>query len=524
MGNTNSKSKLLHYTKFNNSNEALLATYMIDHYNKSYQPDSNNYFGINTKISLLSLLSNLINVPNSKIDDNIVLMRNVLINDIKQCLNLNKLKKDPITYYSDLLEIKIDDYIFKLIAKRQYAEYDRIHLLVVSISKNTGSKRGMIFYKSNSEGGIWRFAVMSGTQYLKNKNDLGGYVDYITETFINMKLQQFISDNLHKVPYSFYVNDLVPNYLNSTSKNVLYYNKNHTEISDDAIDNIGLYLSNFNIINSEDNIFYNRPDYDDTKYPYFNILRHNISCGFPIEFDSLVKMKTYFNTPANFNHPDKLRYATILKDIINYNFTDTIKNRNMNYHKIYYTILSIYLRRIGLIFHQPSLKYLYSNTAIIEPDLVTKNKYKFNMINQYYSIEIRVNSDYFLLYFTVYSPIINGKTIRSKNYRNIINVVEANNQILSTGQNSSILSIGNYICKVVEYLDQKQTSIDATSTLSESCEVHFDKIKINNHYVFIGHCANDPPVYPLDDIIIPDLPAVCIQSPQESRLYYPPKR
>jgi len=235
-------------------------------------------------------------------------------------------------------------------------------------------------------------------------------------------------------------------------------------------------------------------------------------------------MRTYFNTPANFNHPDKLRYATILKDIINYNFTDTIKNRNMNYHKIYYTILSIYLRRIGLIFHQPSLKYLYSNTAIIEPDLVTKNKYKFNMINQYYSIEIRVNSDYFLLYFTVYSPIINGKTIRSKNYRNIINVVEANNQILSTGQNSSILSIGNYICKVVEYLDQKQTSIDATSTLSESCEVHFDKIKINNHYVFIGHCANDPPVYPLDDIIIPDLPAVCIQSPQESRLYYPPKR
>jgi hypothetical protein len=119
-----------------------------------------------------------------------------------------------------------------------------------------------------------------------------------------------------------------------------------------------------------------------------------------------------------------------------------------------------------------------------------------------------------------YSPKLNGVRITgdaNRVYKNIINIVPMDNEISLTGQNSQILSMGNYICKIVEY--QVQTSISSASNSSESCEKNWEEIKINDNYVFVGHCSSD--VYPLNVINIPPL-IIPEFVEQESSLYYPP--
>jgi hypothetical protein len=200
-----------------------------------------------------------------------------------------------------------------------------------------------------------------------------------------------------------------------------------------------------------------------------------------------------------------------------------VKSRNINYHRMYYTILSNYLREIGLKYDNSTCKYLYWHRTTIGH--IKDDEYKFDTNNYYFSINVNVGSDKFKLYFVVNSPKINGKRITSGPnivYKNIINMIPINNDIELTGQNTQILSMGNYICKIVEYYDTNpvQTSINSSSTSSESCEKNWNDIKINHKYVFIGHCSSD--VYPLNEITLPSVTNIQSYGEQESLLYYPP--
>lgn len=100
---------------------------------------------------------------------------------------------------------------------------------------------------------------------------------------------------------------------------------------------------------------------------------------------------------------------------------------------------------------------------------------KLNCYYYYFSINVNVGADKFKLYFTINSPKIHGKRItggQDRVYKNIINMIPIDNDIELTGQNSQILSMGNYICKIVDYYNTEppQTSIKSSSTSSESCE------------------------------------------------------
>jgi hypothetical protein len=381
----------------------------------------------------------------------------------------------------------------------------------------------ILYYKSNSEGGIWRVAIktIEGDGYVKSYNSLKtgrmrmNGIDYITETFINMELQEFISKNIHKIPYSYYNND-TKTFISESLSNGNFYTSNETKETSEEIKKINISITNFNPLTSFVDINM-RDEYDDIKYPFLNILRHHISCGDPIDWNSLVKMKEFFEKKSvSETDTSKLVYINTFNGIIG-KYLSTVYNKDINYHKVYYTILSDYLRTIGLTYDNSTCKYLYSNRATI--GYIKNDEYKFDIINNYYSIDIKIGSK-FKLYFTVYSPLINGKTINSYEYRNIVNIVPFDNDIQATGQNTKILSIGNYICKVVEYYDIGQTSINSSSNLTESCEKKWDNIQIDHEYVFVGHCSSG--VYPLDQISIPPHPPSLQKFPEESTLYYPP--
>jgi hypothetical protein len=184
------------------------------------------------------------------------------------------------------------------------------------------------------------------------------------------------------------------------------------------------------------------------------------------------------------------------------------KNIDINYHKLYYTILSNYLRKIKLEYDQSSCKYLFNNIHTID---------KMIIYNNFYSININVGEDKFILYFVKYKISNNDKELGE--FKNIVNIVPIESKILPTGQNSNIISMGNYICKIIEYYKPiPQTSINSNSTLTESCEKSWDDIKINDNYVFVGHCSND--VFPLNEINTEELKIYNLKDfPQESYLY-----
>jgi len=520
MGNS---SSLFQYVNYNNNKEVSLC---IDMYSApiiaNYKPNNIDNYGINTKISLLSILTNLLNSPNPKIESDrdkpdIKKMYDTLKQNIITNIRLNFNKIDKIIHYNDNLEIRIGKYIFKLIAKRAYSKDDRLKLLLSSRKLDNTNERMMLYYRSNSEGGLWRFAVEELPTsrfrggYMKYANNLPkGNIDYITETNINMELQQFIYENLYKVPYSYFNNG---NNLSikrlSSSIGKTFYTESNIDVTE-----INKYIANFNNINE---LFFNfRRDYDDIQYPYFNILRYHISCGNPIDYETLIEMKRHFFTiPTN-------KYTRIMYNEINNELPDGhVKNRNINYHRTYYTILSKYLRKIGLKYDDSTCRYLYWHRTTIGH--IKDDEYKFDTNNYYYSINVNVGTDRFKLYFVINSPKIYGKRITGGPdtvYKNIINIVPIDNDIQLTGQNTQILSIGNYICKIVEYYNPPQTSINSSSTSSESCEKDWKDIKIDDNYVFVGHCSTD--VYPLREIKLPQNPNIIQPGEQESLLYNPP--
>jgi len=94
--------------------------------------------------------------------------------------------------------IEIDDFIFSLLAYDSTANDDRGILIIKSINKINNSEKLFPVYSSKSEGGFWRLCMTSKTGMLAKGDP--NTMDYIQGTFIHIKLQQFINNNLDKCP------------------------------------------------------------------------------------------------------------------------------------------------------------------------------------------------------------------------------------------------------------------------------------------------------------------------------------
>jgi hypothetical protein len=116
MGAGISKDSIKEYTKFNNNEEAKLYQDMSNAPTvQNNLPDNIDTYGLNTKISLLGLLMNLLNVPNPKIGDSekpkITNLCTVLTTNIVKNLKSNITKTDKIVHYDGRIEKKIGNYI-----------------------------------------------------------------------------------------------------------------------------------------------------------------------------------------------------------------------------------------------------------------------------------------------------------------------------------------------------------------------------------------------------------------------------
>lgn len=94
--------------------------------------------------------------------------------------------------------IEIDDFIFSLLAYDSTAYDNRGILIIKSINKINNHEKLFPVYSSKSEGGFWRLCMSSKSGRLV-KGDPNS-MDYIQGTFIHIKLQQFINNNIDKCP------------------------------------------------------------------------------------------------------------------------------------------------------------------------------------------------------------------------------------------------------------------------------------------------------------------------------------
>lgn len=470
-------------------------------------------YGLNIKILVLSKLSNLVDINDNIPKADKSLIHNIIKDNINTCFAKNNINISKIIHYSDNLEITIDDYIFKLISKKNNRD-SRLLILVESRKIDNSNKRRIIFYRSNSDSGLLRFAVCSNLNhgcYLKNISGKQG-IDYITETIIHIKLQGFIFDNINKIPYSFYDNEKNKNFENNKEIFLKLNNKfffaDDSTLDKDHINIMNNLTNNFQISPSNIFKFYNFNSYDNI--PYFNLLKFNISCGEVIAHYSIINMKKEFIkiTPDN----PRYKYIQIMNKIINDILpTDEIKS-DINYYKIYYNILSNYLREIGLTI-KGNLEYITKYISTLDECII-----KFNV----YSIEIKIEDDMYILYCALYR--VWNKEIYLGEFNTTINIVRSDNKILPTGQNNFVISMGNYICKVINY--KEHTNIGENSSLSNltnSCEKAYSDIDIDGkegEYLFTGHCSHN--VYPLNLISFPLWQDINLDL-QESYVYFPPE-
>jgi len=94
--------------------------------------------------------------------------------------------------------IEIDDYIFSLLAYDSTPYDNRGILIIKSINKINYNEKLFPVYSSKSEGGFWRLCMADKYGKL-NKGNVNTQ-DYIQGTFIHLKLQQFINNNIDKCP------------------------------------------------------------------------------------------------------------------------------------------------------------------------------------------------------------------------------------------------------------------------------------------------------------------------------------
>jgi hypothetical protein len=293
-----------------------------------------------------------------------------------------------------------------------------------------------------------------------------------------------------------------------SSANLLYVNEFMSHGSDKVSYNVWLNGVRYNVIGTKyiPKAFFTFLKYED-KYKYFNILKKNIECGRDdgFSYKNMKKFKDYFSLDSVKSE----KYSKIMLEEIVKEFPDNTYDDTKNYNKIYYNILSNYLKKIGLkIINNNKLEFITKYKATLD-----NCKIIFNV----YSIKIQIENDIFILYCALYR--IWNKDILLGDFTTTLDIVPDDNTILATGQNSKIISMGNYICKVINYKDH--SSISESSSDIKNCNKKYADININDsEYVFTGHCSHN--IYPLNEINFPPWQDLDLGE-QESYLYYPPE-
>ena len=404
----------------------------------------------------------------------------------------------------NILSIIIDEIEFTLIAKN--TKNERTSILI--LSKKDDIINNFLVYKSHSEVGVWRFYSVT---YLENSIRIYKGKDYITETFINNNLQKFIYENFHLIPE---VDKVVTNkdifncmFLSNIIRDkklaIKILEKSHIIKEEKII----VLNTKFNLILKKE-IFtmhqnfvpllteiYENKEKRYKSYDYFKILQF-IECGSTDKIYKPFIKQLYTESIKTSNKVMKKTIEEIVPDI------ETSTKKPKNQISKYYQILNLYLKNIGLVYDESTIKFLYAYKTNFPKDNSPED-IGFEIDNIFiinvYSINISVNEDKFILYFIKYryTRIEKGETI-IREYNSILNIVPITNKITLYGLNSEILSIGVYICKLSDY--HKQLFIDNI----EDEEEYYKRI-LNSQYGFVGDYIHN--IYPISEFYT-KLPAI----------------
>ena len=228
------------------------------------------------------------------------------------------------------LEYRLDKDLYKEIDEyRFYPEYkiqlgDRLIVQLHSILiEDEDDDTSFQVYTSNSEGGTWRYLYIYKGSFFKGKH-------YVTETFIHIKLQQFLDTNILKIKSHPSENPVI-----SGSSGSIFREFKKRVISTPALDIMNMC----------------------------NMLNENQRC-FKVR-----ELKHFFGLEpspelANLNIYAKEPYFTIFRNEVQKHLLENpINPNNINdLLKIYYLSVSSYLRNYITIINPYDLRFLYSNT------------------------------------------------------------------------------------------------------------------------------------------------------------------
>ncbi len=335
--------------------------------------------------------------------------------------------------------LDIDTQSFQLITKNLNDSY-----LLVKI-KNIESNFSFIVYRSNSHGGIFRLCTLSEPY---SSHLYKGDSDYVTQTFIHINLQKFIIRNLAKI------------------------------IVDDTLRTSTCPYNGSNIKPSDPLLHYNDMiDNPRRKYEYKTLDRLvGINCGYG--FSNIKEMIEYISGMHNLYSIHSLMKAFMT--IINPSFdVETLSRRPSAYTGL---ILETYGRsnptiRTNKMLVRTYLKFISSylkNEFAVLPETIeslygdtfTIPKIEGVEIRMtYYSVIIKSKENDGIKFSVIYALYdILSDIHRELNGRysitfNIIPIKDQSsganeNQINSVGLYKYYMSIGIYLCKIFEYVEQ----------------------------------------------------------------------
>lgn len=355
------------------------------------------------------------------------------MNDILELIDKIIKNKIQINNHSIPLFEK-DNYIFNVIGHGTVN--NRLFVLIESHTKSQTDVNRFVFYRSDSEVGMWRACLRRFDGVL-----IKGEYDYVTQTLIDIELQNYINQHYKKTDA---YPELIIKCINDPDKG----------------NNLSALIKTMHDKNRihQDLIF------DTLK-----------QCKAGICFEQTISIKQFV---------EELDKGSILdKELRSYINTNIDKNDVLNNIQTIYNAISMFMENHFILDPQKPI-FIGTNT-------ISYNTATFNM--KYYKTKI-INKDtkqeYILIYAIyvynkIHTPALNGT------YYTIINIIPIDDIITKFGMHSKFVTAGVYIYKILEYEEQCKLKDDARQIKMWSGK----EIKC---YMFIGDTMTN--VWPLNKI------------------------
>ena len=373
-------------------------------------------------------------------------------------------KTEKLTINKSLIEnrdyIIIDDYIFKILYT---TVTERFYTVIESISIQNNINTKFVVYRSLSEVGTWRLACSGGYGIMFMKLQKPG--DYVTGTFIHIKLQLFINNNIETV--------------------IKIDGKLNTE--DDALIS-SKYIRDF--IEYRENMLCDSDEFSKLRDFCKNI---KSLCG---DYgDGRGKKQFIINGEVS----EKIKIFMESNDL-KYREYDNNDDIYMNDYKYILQIIKEYIEKKFVKISEPKFQYSY-NFNINRINIIDINVYEQEMksLNNsetylYYYIEYKINisdnneleSDYTSDSYSDNeneneNKIIKGENLFPKTYNAPLFIIPTQSKITNYGVYDCYITGCFYFCKPIEYRTQ--------------CEIKWgkecNKREIGFNYLFIGDIISD---------------------------------